>query len=443
MAVNATRSPKKNGGFSMYDYLSAGYNNLTHKPIYEQFGFFIGILGPGCNCCTNKSFTDAECDSRPFRRCDERDCGTIRRPSLKFREVFNSAFTLLRSLLGEEDESCTPKLLIEDEFENLEVELSLAVDALYDYFEKKGDHEKALKKVLVDNKHSSKAEITTVVAEHLFGPLAQGRYKIDSRTTLKDNLQECACGCRSKVKYGSTGIGHEKVWHGFADILLQSPDNSLNAAVVIAHKVELLNDHTNGLSDQDNTPPSKKLKIKGESLLLLLLLLLLHKEKSPNEENIHVAGEISSHSGYENQAVSQTFVCSMIQRRKRPYLRHYLVPNIVISDDEFYIIMYDPDKDNLLCSPKYPIFGDSDSALAVPVIFIFWMVLHHRLFCAGVPERDFLNEVKSNFKLRAADAWPIYNEQLKENVSSFPLTSSTGLECDITTYYKEVSFDVQ
>lgn len=79
----------------------------------------------------------------------------------------------------------------------------------------------------------------------------------------------------------------------------------------------------------------------------------------------------------EDQAVSQTVVFSFIQEKKYP-LTHSFVPNILISPNEFRVIMYDATNDILICSQPLYIF--KGKSLNESAIIILWMVLHYGLF---------------------------------------------------------------
>nr|XP_022308362.1 uncharacterized protein LOC111114362 [Crassostrea virginica] len=67
--------------------------------------------------------------------------------------------------------------------------------------------------------------MTIALAEHLLGRLAPGKsYVIDNRARGKKE-EKCKCGlehCIGKPVFESTGIGDERAWHGFIDIVFSS-----------------------------------------------------------------------------------------------------------------------------------------------------------------------------------------------------------------------------
>ena len=115
---------------------------------------------------------------------------------------------------------------------------------------------------------------------------------------------------------------------------------------------------------------------------------------------------------------------SFIQNKKHPNLSNFLIPNIFISTREFRIVMYDAEKDILICSVPLPIFQPYPSnSLQIASIIILWMVLHHRMFCVGIDTEAFseMKKIQSNFKERAKDKLDIYVNASKFGVEGFPL----------------------
>lgn len=115
-----------------------------------------------------------------------------------------------------------------------------------------------------------------------------------------------------------------------------------------------------------------------------------------------------------DQAIAQTIVFSFLQKKVLPNLS--FVPNILISPNEFRIIMYDVANDILLCSEPVTIFFKK--TLKRISIIILWMVLHYELFLenvsscfeeGGIDVRKF----KAKFKKRAKDKIEVYLNKLE------------------------------
>nr|XP_022288113.1 uncharacterized protein LOC111100476 isoform X3 [Crassostrea virginica] len=171
--------------------------------------FGILQLGPYCNATESCSFTEANCHVKTV--INENDLALI----LEFNQLFSKGVQLLSDLKGNVRE--------------LEEHELAAMRILDDFFKEKDQHEQSLNKILrghqsdVERKVNSDTDTTIALAEHLLGKLSPGKsYIIDSRVKRKG---KCRCGfnhCKSDPVFGSTGIGHEEVWHGFIDIIFSS-----------------------------------------------------------------------------------------------------------------------------------------------------------------------------------------------------------------------------
>lgn len=209
--------------------------------------------------------------------------------------------------------------------------------------------------------------------------------------------------------------GHEEGWHGFTDIVFSShhgvPDTaaafvneSLNSATLTCQ------DDGCDVDDEENSPEGN----------------------SPGGKTISEV-KISLSQSAENQAIAQTIVFSFIQRKRHPEFSNFLIPNILISPQEFRIIMYDSVNDILICSVPLPIFQPYPSkSLEIASIIILWMVLHYRIFCEGTGtltrERAVdMNKIQANFKERAKEKLELYINALKFGVQGFPFVQKESL----------------
>lgn len=129
--------------------------------------------------------------------------------------------------------------------------------------------------------------------------------------------------------------------------------------------------------------------------------------------------------GSEDQAIAQAIVFSLLQRQNHPSSQHHLIPNIVITPTEFRVNMYDAVNDILLSSLSLKLFDPKFESLQIESVIILWMVLHYRIFCAGIKVNELKEEFKkidiqANFRKIAKSKWDIYSKSLKENISHFP-----------------------
>ena len=144
---------------------------------------------------------------------------------------------------------------------------------------------------------------------------------------------------------------------------------------------------------------------------------------SPGGKTISEVKLKVSPAASRDQALAQVIVFSLLQKQKHPELEHHLIPNIVISIDEFKIFMYDSENDILVCSPSLPIFDEQMSLKTVSIVML-WLVLHYRNFCQEIQLTDNNGDCHSHFKERAGNKWDVYSKSLKENVSSFPFVTN-------------------
>lgn len=154
---------------------------------------------------------------------------------------------------------------------------------------------------------------------------------------------------------------------------------------------------------------------------------------SSGGKTISDAKLFQSKTSAENRAVAQTIVFSFLQRKRLPEFPNLLIPNILISPQEFRIIMYDAVNDILMCSVPLPIFQPYPSnSLEIASIIILWMVLNHRIFCEGTDaliremgiERK---KIQADFKERAKEKFELYVNELKYGVQGFPFVQRESL----------------
>lgn len=336
---------------------------------------FAVLLLMSCNGAQSVSFSNAKCDFGIYNDHE---------PSyVSFEQIFVDGISFLKNRTQNE------KML------NARTHLD-------NFFKKQEDNGKALRKVFdLDGTHPlTETDVTIALTEHLLKELSPGiSCKIDSRSKHK---RPCRCGCKKKANYDNTKIGNKLLWHGLIDIMLSLPE-----ATTTQKKSSPENENEkNGTSD--TIPTSSEVDDLAERLNAL-------KTKEDNRPVGELIAEVKLHfSEYSmNQAIAQTIVFSCIQKKKYPTFPNHMVPNIVISPENFRVIMYDAEKDVLLCSKSIDLFNPEESeTLSKKAVVVLWMILHYRLFCSGmknVKER-LLQECKSTFPKCVHEKWNIYSE---------------------------------
>jgi hypothetical protein len=151
--------------------------------------------------------------------------------------------------------------------------------------------------------------------------------------------------------------------------------------------------------------------------------------------------KVSPLQAAQDQALAQVIVFSLLQKQKHPELTHHLVPNILISHEEFQIFMYDSMNDILVGSYPSKLFHDK-MRLRTESVVVLWLVLHYGEFCQEIPITDYNGDCRSHFKERAGKKWDVYSKLLKENVSSFPIvTNQVELTQDLFSHALEIQYN--
>nr|XP_034308692.1 uncharacterized protein LOC117683513 isoform X1 [Crassostrea gigas] len=343
---------------------------------FRRLLFGLLKLGNLCNAIKSKSFIDADSDYECIMYGDF--------PlAINFSLIFEPGILFLKDVIGRRVEG---KMDYEKR----------ALQKLEDYVKEMDYHAGCLRKVLFETeqrprKDLTEGEVAVTLTEHLLGKLAPGDSYVDDGKTRGKG--QCLCGCNESPKYRSTGIGHEDVWHGFIDILFSSHTRIPES---IATVTETLSPSTSPLDSETKD------------------------EDSPDEETISEDAK-----GSEDQAIAQTIVFSLLKRQNYPSCQHHLIPNIVITPTEFRVNMYDAMNDILLSSLSLKLFDPKFESLQIESVIILWMVLHYRIFCAGIKVNELKEEFKkidiqANFRKIAESKWDIYSKSLKENLSHFP-----------------------
>lgn len=130
-----------------------------------------------------------------------------------------------------------------------------------------------------------------------------------------------------------------------------------------------------------------------------------------------------------DQAIAQTIVFSFLQKKQHP---NVFIPNILISPREFRVIMYDSNKDILICSKPLHLFASKPSAAAASSseildstsITIIWLVLHYGFFSTDLQsyfdKRNLdMKKFQAKFHKRAKEKFDVYDKDLKVGEAKF------------------------
>ncbi|XP_076096435.1 uncharacterized protein LOC143067219 isoform X1 [Mytilus galloprovincialis] len=363
---------------------------LSKSTLFRFFKF-----GSNCNGNAGHSFSGATCDLK--RKIDQNESQWY---GILMSQLFESGYSFLQSKLDSKKSTCFDERMT-------------ALKTLIKFFAEKEIHEKNIQNALekMNSTENKESVLVKALAEHLFGKLSPGQqYVVDSTIKYKgNNCQEkinnkCKCGCDTEICYGATGIGHADVWHGFVDIMMtfsdQKPEST--ASVYLA-----LND--------DGPSRNKKMKISDGN--------------EEDDDNILCDCVLESYlNKVQDKATAETVVFALAYQITNPSSTGF-IPHIIISPNEFYIVMYEPVHDVLLWSSEFPLISQSDCKLQGVSIIALWMVLHYKLFCNGVDELfDDVGEIKADFSNQLdVENLDIYKKKLEIGVQSFGATPHINL----------------
>ncbi|XP_061197458.1 uncharacterized protein LOC133205635 [Saccostrea echinata] len=375
---------------------------LTHL---HKLRFAVLELGL-CNATRNVLFSDAVCkfDLVRVERPDEESKRDVRSLNVNFSSLFKPGIDFLTACQNTSNENIA----------GIDALKKDALSLLNSYFLNIDLHEQSLNKVTgkknkksdeTDIKHTppTDTDFTIAVAEHLLGKLAPGQsYHIDSR-----GKEGNRCGCEVQPSYGNTGIGHEEVWHGHADIIF-SPHHPENQSIA---KCDL---------SLSSTP--------GQEEITAVKRPHLHVDENLEYADRKTNAEVKRRATWTSEeAIAQTIVFSLLQKQQYPNSPNCVVPSILISPDYVQIMIYDAENDILLCSNFMDLYNvNADGCLSSEAVVTIWCVLHYRIFCCGLQfeNNDEANIYKSNFSRLAQEKWHIYSNCLKNSVNEFPVVDS-------------------
>ncbi|CAG2198132.1 unnamed protein product [Mytilus edulis] len=247
-------------------------------------------------------------------------------------------------------------------------------------------HESCLQKVFVNDEDDDVEEElyeTVILANHLFSRLTMPRISNSAKfgsyfSVLNDDRSRnihrmCPCDmCIEKISFHNSGIGSEKLFYGYPDIIVYSLGGKCN--IVRPQQV----DRNDWLTRDDHD-------FEAEFDEKQLIELKRQKELLRSSQNI---------SQFVAQCITFSFYQKQYQlKHRKDCLPVSLIPTIALSGMHFDIYMYDIDNDILLRnkgdpiplwrSCKYP-----QAKLNMSAIVQIWMVLNHLTLNPSLPLED-------------------------------------------------------
>lgn len=269
--------------------------------------------------------------------------------------------------------------------------INIAIDFLYGKIPE-ARHEKIILEKLVkflklagemvDADFENETNMTTLLANHLFGKLAiSPDFTIDKGCKIK--RKKCNCSdenCVLTGDFGDTSIGNLKVWHGSVDIIIKND--------LVVENLEKEQDSPGGKSPVE-------VKMKSDNL-----------SRNP-------------------QLVSETIVFSFLQKRTHPELSNFLIPCVGFNSSAMLLMFYDSEHDVFLESSLIPLFSSTcKNMFSVEAILVTWLAVNYKFLCTGLT--DEMLPFKACFFEEAKNRKTVYENDLQmHNVGQTPIKEIT------------------
>ncbi|XP_069112403.1 uncharacterized protein [Argopecten irradians] len=220
----------------------------------------------------------------------------------------------------------------------------------------------------------SDAELTVVMANHLFAKLSVSQYTTIDKL-CKGNSQ-CPCDvetCKPIAHFGDTSIGSPHVWNGNLDILV-----NYEVPIVV------------GLHSEENCDRS------GGKLSAGI---------QPRRNDL-----LKNH-----QNMAKAIVFSFLQKLRHPEYEHFLCPCICVTAKDLIVVFYDSKNDILLESSIVPLISQRVTSVGkvnMAAILTAWLVVNYNCLCDGLTN-ELETSAKTGFFRHAAAKMNIYENYLQ------------------------------
>ena len=135
-----------------------------------------------------------------------------------------------------------------------------------------------------------------------------------------------------------------------------------------------------------------------------------------------------------DQTFAQTVVFALSRKQLNPSFSSF-IPNILITEKQLYIIMYDPTNDILIRSERIPLWSlESSSSLEVLTVIALWMTIHYKLFCSGGEIFENLSDMRAEFMEHVTEDKQRFYRELNIGVASFETEEKDELSRDLTLH---------
>lgn len=189
-------------------------------------------------------------------------------------------------------------------------------------------------------------------------------------------------------------LGHKRVWHGIADIVL------LKSVVKISTE-----DNDDSENDSDSTvdlscaSPPKQRKTSGSE-----------SEEDSLTSIVEVKLQKSKNKKSKSQALSQCIVNAFCEAKRDKTLFDKFIPSFLATEEYIRIILYNCSSDILLLSEELPIWKEAE--LDTRTLLQVWLFLNFEKFEVLAPGFIYEDMPSSQFKNVVRDVYSVYLEKV-------------------------------
>lgn len=241
-----------------------------------------------------------------------------------------------------------------------------------------------------DTQKLSEAEIQAVLACHFFSPLlAEGEIILD-RTCYKNKVKPKCPFCDALCQIGNTNYGCRKLWHGRADMVIESK----NIRRVVTCKKD-----TQDEGKGEPAPKKAKLDFQNDDLYedvwntTVEVKTSLREDVLAIKDNVPDKMEIMPDTSLK-QSIAQTLVNAFLAVKENKKLENCFVPSFLVSDEGIFINFYNVKEDVLLVQAKSFTLFNERGKICNPTVFAVWLALNFDKFpgSRAIDDKDYCNK---------------------------------------------------